>query len=274
MISTSIRNPIFDSPWRWAENSSWPRPSFDVQAFQKRIDAIVGKTARGDSIVVLRWMRDKECFEKWYTQWDVTTPTAHELRARYKFCTIEDIPGQPGLVVDIPPPRWVLEQRYEPEQIAAEWEKTRWEMRDGVPRPLRDACPREGYYAWLLTIASHGRCGCENGILTVGDQPTVCWGRYAEPTEQVLTTLKRMMWLKRKDNLGTNPFEKPSEAVQEKGIKRLYSALADDKAKKAELQKDIIGDAIKQNLWKHTDDPTVLKHGKYHDLGKNKGEKQ
>lgn len=254
---------ILDEPWRWAETSTWARPVFDVAAFQKKIDRIVGVTTKGQSIVVLRWMRDRECYEKFYKKWDLITPTDYDLRARYKFATVT-LPD--GEFVDIPPPRWVLEQRYEPEQIAATWEQSRWETVDGIPRPKRDPCPREGYYSHLWTIASHPNC-CADGIKSDG---IVCWGSYRRPSEKDLTTLKAMMWRKRKDGLGTNPYEKPSEAVEAKVLQRQAEFDEKEQAKKNALQREIIDDAVRQSLHKFTDDPGVLKHGKYHILDSRK----
>lgn len=255
MAEVITRTPLLDEPWRWGDPSIWPRPSFNVEEFQKKIDKIVGLSVRGDSIVKLRWMRDNECYEKIYTKWDLATPTDFDLRAKYKFTTI-DLPD--GNFVDIPPPRWVLEQRYEPEQIADEWEATRWENVDGLPRPIRDACPG-GYYQWLWTIAEHTNC-CEDGIT---EENTVCWGKYREPNEKDLTTLRAMMWRKNKDNLHTNPFEKVSESVETEMIRRANEAYQADHAKRRALHRDVVDDAVKQVIHKYTDDPSVLKHGKY-----------
>lgn len=263
MTATTVSH-ILDEPWRWADNSTWPRPVFDVAAFQKKIDEIVGVTLKGQSIVRLRWMRDPDCYEKFYTKWDLATPVAFDLRARYKFATV-DLPN--GDFVDIPPPRWVLEQRYEPEQIAAEWEKARWETVDGMPRPKRDACPAEGYYSHLWTIAAHSPDCCVEGVSKDG---TVCWGMYRQPSEKDLTTLRAMMWRKRKDGLRTDPFEKPSAAVEDKVIRRQHNFDEEAQGKKNRLQREIIDDAVRQALHKFTDDPSVLKHGKYHILDSSK----
>lgn len=259
VVATEQWTPIYDEPRRWADTNSWARPSFNVAEFQKKIDEIVGKSVRGDSIVVLRWMRDSECYEKFHTEWDTLgTPTKHELRARYNYVSI-DLPN--GDFIDIPPPRWVLEQRYEPEQIADEWNKTRWENKDGMPVPVRDACPTNGYYQYLWMIGHHTETCCDDGITKDGK---VCWGRYREPSEKDLTVLKAMMWRRAKDNLNTNPFEKVSEDVERTVLKRAADLDAVAKEKQSALRKDIIADAFAQSLHKFTDDPGVLKHGKYH----------
>ena len=264
MIATAAKSAL-DEPHRWADQSTWRRPSFDVEGFQSKINEIVGLSQRFDPIVKLRWMRDSECYEKKNTSWDSENKViTFDLRARYKFLTIDNLPDQPGLIIDIPPPRWVLEQRYEPEQIREAWEKERWEMIDGMPRPVKDSCPSEGYYAHLWTIAGHDGC-CEDGVTEGADgAPQVCWGQYRAPSEKDLTTLKAMMWRRAQDDVITNPFEAPSEAMESKVVKRQHESDRIVQEKKDELSKDIMGDAIRQNLHKFTDDPSVLKHGKYH----------
>lgn len=274
-VSAPGFTPILDEPWRWADDSSWRRPIFDVKAFQAKIDEIVGLTVRGDSIVRLQWMRDMECYEKRYTAWDsVGTPIKHELRATYKFVTV---PIEGGDIIDIPPPRWVLEQRYEPEQIAEAWEKERWETEDGIARPLKDAVPGNGYYKWLWTVASHNNC-CEEGVITDEHGSRVCWGRYRKPGEKDLTTLRAMMFRKRQDGLIISPFEHIDPAIEDKVVRRQLEFDRVEDNKKKEITRDVINDAIAQNLWKYTDDPGVLKNGKYHFQGANapklKGKKE
>lgn len=258
LIAQTLFHETYDNPQKWANDDTWKRPSFNVAEYQKKIDEIVGKSRGGHSIVVLRWMRDSECYERFYTDWDTEgTPIKHELRARYNFLTV-DLPN--GDTVDIPPPRWVFEQRYEPEQIAEEWNTARWEMKDGRPVPIRDACPAIGYYQWLWTIAHHTPTCCEDGITA---HRTICWGRYREPSEKDLTVLKAMMWRKTKDDMPTNPFEKVSTKTHDMVLKRAAEMDAVREAKKQELRKDILSDAMNQSLHKFTDDPSVLKHGKY-----------
>lgn len=269
MIKVAGITSFLDQPWKWADSSTWRRPLFNVKAFQKKIDAIVGKSLRGDSIVKLRFMRDSECYEQRHTSWDsFGKPITSELRARYKFITVG--PLEDGTIVDIPPPRWVLEQRYEPEQIRDAWEKERWQMNNGLPVPVKDACP-DGYYTWLWTIATHHNC-CENGItINNAGEEAVCWGFYRHPGEKDLTTLKAMMWRRAQDDVMINPFERPSHDMELKTVQRQFDADKVEQDKKDELGREIIGDAIRQNLHKFTDDPGILKHGKYHFTSKGSG---
>lgn len=262
---------LFDEPWKWADERLWHTPQFDVKGFQKKINDIVGLSRTGKPIVRLSYMRTKDCYERWYTAWnDAGEPTASELRAKYRFVQIA---LKDGTTVDIPPPRWVLEQRYEPEQLAQAWERDRWETVDGTARPLRDSVPAD-YYAPLLNIGTHfGGC-CDNGVDPDGH---VCWGLYRLPSDKDLNILREAVWRRDHDDIVTDAFNKPSEEAQFKTIFREAAAEKEKEERLDSLGKEVMGDLIRPHLHRFTDDPGVLKNGKYHFYSKadpnNKGKK-
>jgi hypothetical protein len=116
----------------WADAGIFKAPLFDAPSFQKRIDRIVGVSPSGHSIVKLLWAWDARKWEN--TAWDeFGNATSGEWRQKYRALTI-DIGNDD--YVDISPPRWILEERYEPQAIAESWELTRYRMKVVEPVPI------------------------------------------------------------------------------------------------------------------------------------------
>jgi hypothetical protein len=121
----------YNNPSRWADAGIWKAPSFGAQQYQKKIDRIIGLSPSGHSIVKLVWAWDARKWEN--LEWDFAgQATAGEWRQKYRALTI-DIGNDD--YVDIAPPRWILEERFEPEQIAQSWELTRYRMKVVEPVP-------------------------------------------------------------------------------------------------------------------------------------------
>jgi hypothetical protein len=115
----------------WADAGIYRRPEFDIAGWQKKADKIVGVSPSGHSIVKLVWAWDARKWEN--TEWDFAgNATAGEWRQKYRALTI-DIGNDD--YVDIAPPRWILEERFEPEQIAQSWELTRYRLKVVEPMP-------------------------------------------------------------------------------------------------------------------------------------------
>lgn len=186
MSSFSVNKP---ETWGCAEIHT--PPVFDVAAYQKKINAIFGLSPTGHEIVRLVWAPDiKKCYSRFYTSWAPDgTGVNDELRAKYRYATIA-IPGTANDIIDVPPPRWIIEDREDPGQFAATWEAGRWSQ----GREIRPPAPTEGYYAELFKIAKHNGTCCKET-----PRQFVCWGEYREPDEKDLERLKRAKYLRDKD---------------------------------------------------------------------------
>lgn len=126
----------YDNPARWADAGIFKPPLFDAPSFQRKVDRITGLSPAGHSIVRLVWAWNARKWEN--TAWDnYGVATAGEWRQKYRALTI-DIGN--GDYVDIAPPRWILEERYEPIQIAQSWELTRYRQKivESVPALCRN----------------------------------------------------------------------------------------------------------------------------------------
>lgn len=142
-------HPIYDDERRWADAGIFAAPLFDAPSFQKRIDKITGVSPSGHSIVRLSWAWTCRKWEN--TAWDsFGVATEGEWRQRYRALTVEI--GNDDYV-DISPPRWVLEERFEPQAIAVSWEATRYRtvITESVPADCRH-CHRFGGYVPLDAV--------------------------------------------------------------------------------------------------------------------------
>jgi hypothetical protein len=271
------RHPVLDDPANWGTPGIWNPPTFNVKKFQKRLDRICG-TSDGKPIVRLVWAWDKRCREFRYTKWDEFgrgVEGDHYYKYRAAVIPINDVD-----TVDICPPRWILEQRYEPGQYAASWEQSRWAEQcvgqDANGQPinsrieLRDAAPPE-WYGFLMTIAEHepGNACCARQWK---ERKASCWGYYREPSDRDLDTLQRAVSLRDADPYRYSPHEPlPPEAVSEITRAAFIEEEADKQAKQQQTH-DIWSDFVKTHGWRIFEDRNskALRHGKYHFLNNGK----
>ena len=228
---------------RWAEPGIWKTPPFDVQGWQKKVDRIVGLSPSGHSIVRLAWAWDCRKWEN--TAWDsFGNATAGEWRQKYRALSVE-IGGDD--YVDIAPPRWVLEERYEPQSIAISWEATRYQKKvTGQPSFFCPAChamrwismersesdmavcrfcdygqmltsinqdvwgpvPREGWYNLLPAIGIIAHHANHCCERLRDESLEICYGTYKETDNWELSRLKRAIYRRNKER-ATNPHIKP-----------------------------------------------------------------
>src|ERR1051325_10734596 len=140
----------YDDQSRWAEAGIYKPPLFDAKGCQKKIDKIVGVSPSGHSIVQLVWAWEARKWEN--TAWDeFGNATAGEWRQKYRALTVEI--GNDDYV-DIAPPRWLLEERFEPEAIAQSWELTRY--RKVVTEPPPFMCRYCKSFKWISVAKSEG----------------------------------------------------------------------------------------------------------------------
>lgn len=121
---------FFDSQKNWVTAGIWQPPPFDAEGYQKKLDRIFGVSPSGGSICRVKWAWQCQRWEN--IEWDdFGNATKGEWRQKYRALTVEIGNDE---YVDISPPRWVLEERFEPGQYARSWELTRYKtIPIGVP---------------------------------------------------------------------------------------------------------------------------------------------
>lgn len=234
----------FNDQRRWADPGIWQAPSFGAQQYQKKLDQIAGVAPSGHSIVRLVWAWDARKWEN--TAWDnYGNATAGEWRQKYRTLTVELGNGD---YVDISPPRWILEERYEPVQVAESWERTRyrrvvtetppvicrychalkWISADeseghillcrfcrnetelaSVNQDVWGAVPREGWYTMLPNRGMGIIAEHRNNCCQQARElEEICWGYYKEPGALELKRLRKAIHLRNRE-MATNPHIRP-----------------------------------------------------------------
>jgi hypothetical protein len=193
-----------NEPTTWANASLASPPDFDSAGYQKRLNAIFGLSRDNRELVRLIWAWDKRAYSLFYTEWtQAGFGTKTEPRSKYRYATLQ-IPGTSDYI-DIPPPRWIIEQREEPAQYLAAWEQTRWSyvQSEGKQVERRPPPPRDGYYSHLLTVADHDGSCCREAR----EMKVVCWGFYRLPDETDLEVLREAKAKRDADAKAQSPYE-------------------------------------------------------------------
>jgi len=225
-IQTLDKSRKIDDPRFWAENEVMRQPDFDLDAFQKKLDLVCGKTREGFSIVRVVWAWDTaRAFSLFFTDWDIEgKPLKSELRAKYIYRTVEIGKGD---TVDIPPPRFIFEEFIHPEQYYAAWERNRWQYDPKLNRkvPLRPEPPKDGYYRFCYTVAMHdpGDACCVRAQAS-GEE---CFGIYRLPAQVDLDYFARLTGKLTRLKNRRNPYQPFDEHV-------MQSILADTEARERE----------------------------------------
>lgn len=277
---------LYDDPVKWGTFGIWEPPAFDVDGYQKRIDAVVG-TSLGQPIVRLVWAWDKRCRESYYTKWNFTGKGT-ELEFEYKY-RVARVPIGDDNTVDICPPRWLFEQRYEPGQYTPSWEQSRWAEKDVGKRhtcgrsdeqlavetcdcedvrarvELRPPAPRDGWYQLLWAAAEHdeNRECCDR---LYKSSRRNCWGYYRLPNDKDLERLQRAVKLRDADIKRVDPHAPmPPEAVDEVFRAAFIEQEEIDRRKDAELTESY-RDFAKSAWWRIREaaGSKRLHHGPYH----------
>lgn len=249
---------------RWADAGIFKRPNFDIQGWQRKCDRIVGLSPSGHSIVQLVWAWDARKWEN--TAWDAFgNATKGEWRQKYRALSV-DVGNDD--YVDISPPRWILEERYEPQAIAQSWELTRY--RKVVTGQPNFACPSCHAIRWISMEKSEADvavcrfCGYDQMLTSIsqdvwGPVPRegwynllpykgiiadhvngcckrvwdeareICYGTYRLPGNLDLKRLRKAVYLRNKE-LATNPHIRPElDAVALEQAKRWGLQMMADK---------------------------------------------
>lgn len=205
--AVTLAHPIYDDEKKWSSAGIFNAPLFNRERYQKQIDQIFGLSADGYSICRLSWAW--EC-RKWVNyEWDAYgTATKGEWRQRYKALTVEIGDDE---YIDIAPPRWVLEERFEPGQYEQSWEGSRY-VHDAVMcrrcqnramglienstscvrHDIWGAAPRDGWYnlvPHIGVVAEHER-GMRCCSRLWKSSREICYGRYKIPDGRELQILR------------------------------------------------------------------------------------
>ena len=163
--------------------------SFNQAAYQKRIDQITG-TRDGRPIIKIAWAPDEY---RWMPHRLGTDPPGYVFPI---FCNGRDVEGKLTA-----PERWVLLERIEPAQYAAEWEGKRYISHRGAVWDVKGPCRPEKYVELRCHSYHDGQCcACIGLTCECGEMYDHCWGRYAEPDEALLDWIRRQAWEARHDS--------------------------------------------------------------------------
>lgn len=157
-------------------------------AFQRRIDSVTG-TRNGRPLMKLAWAPDEL---RWMPHRLGDEPLGNVYPI---FCTGKNTEGQ-----FTAPERWVLLERIEPEQYAAEWEGKRYVNWQGTIWDVKGPCPSEKYVELRCHSYHDGECcACIGDTCNCGELYDHCWGKYAEPNEHLLDWIRQTAWEARQD---------------------------------------------------------------------------
>lgn len=242
-----------NDPLKWW--STINPPLFNRGKFQKKVDKIVGLSVRRKSIIVLRWA------------WESSYEMFGKLKQRYSFLTLE-IKGQE---VQFSVPRWVIEQRIEPEQFESSWNATRYVVdpatvvtdtstakydlngdvtyagdvvHSGDKRD-KGPCPNE-WHQNLWVIADHDILCCEKAE----KMNRSCWGYYRNPSQWDLSEISRIHHAKLNDSTyNQNPFEPLSAQTLAESAKSEFEFKQKSKIEKRKELDTRIDDHFRAHLY-------------------------
>jgi len=167
-----------------------PAPTNVNQAvFQERINQITG-TRDSRPLILLAWAPDEL---RWTPHKLGDEPVGYTFPI---FCTGKDESGQFKA-----PERWVLLERIEPEQYAADWEGKRYANWHGTVYDVKGPCPSEKYVELRCHSYHDGVCcPCFGDSCECGEAYNHCWGKYVEPDEHLLDWIRKTAWEARQDS--------------------------------------------------------------------------
>lgn len=223
-----------DGAERWEPNEP-PPSNFDQSAYQQRIDEIVG-TRDGRPIIKLAWAPQEF---RWWPHRCGEDPRG------YVFPIFHAYTDSSGNLIAAP--RWVLLERIEPSQYAPTpqfWEAKRYQYDDGSLWDMTGPCPSERYVE-LRCHSYHDQqcCLCIGDTCRCGVEYDHCWGRYAEPNENLLNWIRKKAWEARNDsdvkpNADVRAFEAPG--AQRNLVTTLAEAQEKGRQQRDEFNNDML----------------------------------
>jgi hypothetical protein len=250
----SLGHPVYDSERLWTSPGIWhPPENFDAAAYQRKLNEICGLSGDGQPVIRVQWAW---AARKWTNyEWDeFGNATKGEWRQKYRCLTVE-LPNDE--YVDISPPRWVLEERFEPGQYERSWESSRYVHDAAFCRRCRNMgiglyetsttctrrdvwgpAPRDGWYNLLPHIgmvAEHER-GLRCCARLWKSNKEICYGRYKVPDGLELRILREARRNRDRD-AEANPHEEMSVAALEQARQWGMDAMREEKvSRRKELE--------------------------------------
>lgn len=188
MILFSKEPTFLEEMKTWVDLEKQKQPFCDVENWQRRINNITGLSPTGFPIVRIAWAPDL-----YHVVNGELVRKYHIFRAQ-----IDDVG-----VVEIAPPRFILEERIEPAMLEANWNAARM-------GPLT----AEGMYRQIRYIAEHSNncCAIVNHLWRQGKLPQdECFGKFRRPGEDILNQLAAT-WRQIEKHRKTNPMQPLTEA--------------------------------------------------------------
>jgi len=248
-----VSHPVFDVEQAWTRNYPCPVPVSELADFQRRLDALTGKTVNNLSRLKVVWGMAAD---------DVMFFRGQYLRQHPHWREEKLIPFEnpdTGLtevvseIIEIGVPRFYMMELNDREDLM---KGNGWDSLELGP------IPENGFYTDWFLVAHHDAFCCKGAGHFNGVR---CLGSYRPPGEQDLDRIRQM--LRNKNNARPDEIE-PSIELAAKRVGDKWRKARDKR--QAEMR-----DAIKSSLAPHahtftTDDPSVLSNGKYHFLGGSK----
>lgn len=240
-LASDRRHERLNNPCLWFDTIN--PPLFNRRKFQRRIDEITELTVRGQSKILLRWA------------WESNYVMFGKLRQRYCFLKIP----VKGVETEFSIPRWVMEERIEPEQIRESWESTRYVLDPatvvndvdpdtGKVRKVIHAgdkmdkgeCPRE-WFRNLWVIADHDGLCCQKAE----QMSRACWGYYRHPDDRDINRVERIHQMKLRDEtFNQSPFEVLTPETLEQSAKSAFEETRERKARQSQELESRIHDVF------------------------------
>jgi len=255
-------HPVFDIEARWGARMPCP---VDLAPFQRRMDAVTGKTPDGRPRVRVVWGADPAQRQFICGQWVLRYWHFRNEVRRERFNPATGLWEAWTEIEEIPTPRFYVQELHENRELHARdaWERARWSWIDGQRVDVLGPVPEEGFYTDLFMIAHHDRLCCRGSEVVRG---LPCLGAYREPGEADLDRLRRIV--RAKERAAADEVAPSAETVERR---RLNAAREQEERFRGEL-----GERMDDFLRTHvhrllTDDPSIENWGKYHFVGENAG---
>lgn len=232
-------SPFDDFPWRKNRPNPWNRRQ--MRDYQKRLDAIAGKSATGASRVRLIWAADP-----------VDGMQIYNGERRFKYFVSNTIALQ----------RFVLEQLHEPAEYKPDWDQGRYKWGDTGRIDLKGDPPANGLYTHLYTVAEHDYRCC-NGTQLIGGYQA-CYGFFGLPDDNELELVRMAISLRDK-----TPELRPGEVIPQAELEKelretKYWEEYNREKTREEFRQVLVDEFTTHSHSIFTDDESVLRHGKYH----------
>lgn len=230
----------YNEPSSWLNEAVYRAPAgVDMVAFQEKLDEICGKAFNGWSNVRLVWGASPETsYNRQFCKWEGEYGIETHLRARYCYFSHDD--GQ--TIIDVPAPRFALEQYNHPAQYVGGDEVARWSMMTdsfGIQsrRELRPRHSTEGLYTPLMVIADHKECAAFH------KRGKTCWGSYRTPDESYLKVLEQAVHIRDQEY-----DQRPDEPISLRTLQRAALEVTAQQEAKKQAADEAMDEYVNENM--------------------------